>query len=173
MIYFWQRQKPKMCCTLLIRQQGAFCFVGGNIVKYKFKLEPPVKKICEWQLEQYPEEKRLLKETENDMINIRTLNYGGVRGGGNHFKRPTEENAIRIISAPCLRRMETSVNACDRVLETCDDIDRELIEILFWRKSKTATAAGMDVFLEKTAVYQRLNRILGAIAAETGFISGI
>lgn len=142
-------------------------------MKYKFHLAPPVKKICEWQLEQYPEEKRLLKETENDMINIRTLNYGGVRGGGNHFKRPTEENAIRIISAPCLRRMETSVNACERVLETCDDLDRELIRILFWRKSKTATAAGMEIYLQKSSVYQRLNRILGAIAAETGFINDI
>ena len=62
--------------------------------------------------------------------------------------------------------------ACDKVLSMLDPVDIELIRLLFWEKSKTATGAGMELYLQKSSVYQRLNKILGCLAAELGYLKG-
>lgn len=140
-------------------------------MRYKFNMPIAVKHIAEWQLEQYPEDQKELAAVKHDMIHLRTQTFDGIRGR-NRNTRPTEDNAIRILSAPYLMRLENGVAACDKVLSMLDPVDIEIIRLLFWEKSKTVDGAGQEVFLEKTAIYQRLNKILGCLAAELGYLKG-
>lgn len=140
-------------------------------MRYKFDMPIAVKRIAEWQLEQYPEDQKELAAVKHDMIHLRTQTFDGIRGR-NRNTRPTEDNAIRILSAPYLMRLENGVAACDKVLSMLDPVDIELIRLLFWEKSKNATGAGMEIYLQKSSVYQRLNKILGCLAVELGYLKG-
>ena len=93
----------------------------------------------------------------------------GVDGGESH--RTTEEIALRMVSSPYIRRLEITCEAIRRVLERLDDTDRKLIELVYWRREWTVEGAGLKIGLQKTAAYQRINKILGMIAYELGYVS--
>ena len=76
-----------------------------------------------------------------------------------------------MVSAPYIRRLEITVEAIERALKNFDSTDMKLIELVYWRKEYTAEGAGMIVGIQKTAVYQRLNKILGCVAYELGYVS--
>lgn len=141
-------------------------------MKYQFVLPPAVRKITEWQIEHFPEEKKQLEAMKNDMILLRTQDYEHISGSQRGFSRPTERNAIQILSVPYIRRMEIGVDACERVLARLDDRDMELLRTIFWKKSRNVTGAAMDIFLSRSQAYKRLNTILGGVAFELGYLKG-
>lgn len=141
-------------------------------MRYKFNLPPEIKATVEWQLRYYREDKRQLNEIKRDLIPSGVQGYSltaGVDGGD--ASRTTEDIAMKMISAPYIRRLEITIDAIDRALERMDDIDKKLIELVYWRKEYTPEGAGMVVGIAKTAVYQRINKILGLIAFELGYVS--
>ena len=141
-------------------------------MRYKFSLKPEIKSTVEWELSSYRDDKRQLEKVKRDMIPSPVQGYSltaGVDGG--EAKRTTEEVTMRVISAPYIRRLEISVEAIERALTRFDDIDMKLIDLIYWRKEYTPEGAGMIVGMQKSAVYQRLNKILGCVAFEMGYVS--
>jgi RinA family phage transcriptional activator len=141
-------------------------------MRYKFSLKPEIKSTVEWELSSYRDDKRQLEKVKRDLIPSPVQGYSltaGVDGG--EAKRTTEEVTMRVISAPYIRRLEISVEAIERALTRFDDIDMKLIDLIYWRKEYTPEGAGMIVGMQKSAVYQRLNKILGCVAFEMGYVS--
>ena len=141
-------------------------------MRYKFKLKPEIKSMVEWQLASYKEGKRTLEQAKVDMMPSTVQGYSltaGVDGG--EPKRTTEEVTVRIVSAPYIRRLEIEIDAIERAFRYFDPIDMRLIDLIYWHKGNTAEGAGMKVGIQKTATYQRLNKILGMIALEMGYIT--
>lgn len=141
-------------------------------MRYKFSLKPEIRATVEWELSSYRENKRQLEKAKRDMIPSGVQGYSltaGVDGGG--AKRSTEEVAMKMISAPYIYRLEHTVDAIGRALTYFDDIDMKLIELIYWRKEYTAEGAGMIVGISRSGVYLRLNKILGCVAFEMGYVS--
>lgn len=141
-------------------------------MRYKFTLKPQIKATVEWELSSYREDKRQLEKVKRDFIPSGVQGYSltaGVDGG--EAKRSTEDVAMKMISAPYIRRLEINVEAIERALARFDNLDMKLIELIYWRKEYTAEGAGMIVGIQKSAVYQRLNKILGCVAFEMGYVS--
>ena len=141
-------------------------------MRYKFSLKPEIKSTVEWELSSYRENKRQLEKAKRDLIPSGVQGYSltaGVDGGG--AKRTTEDVAMKMISAPYIYRLEFTVDAIERALTRFDKLDMKLIELIYWRKEYTAEGAGMIAGIQKTAVYQRLNKILGCVAFEMGYVS--
>jgi len=141
-------------------------------MRYKFSLPSEIKATVEWQLRYYREDKRQLNEIKRDMIQSGVQGYSltaGVDGG--EATRTTEDIAIKMVSAPYIRRLEITIEAIDRALELMDETDKKLIELVYWRNEYTPEGAGLIVGISRSAVYLRLNKILGLIAFELGYVS--
>lgn len=141
-------------------------------MRYKFSLKPEIKSTVEWELSSYRENKRQLEKAKRDMIPSGVQKYSltaGIDGGG--AKRSTEEVAMKMISAPYIYRLEFTVDAIERALRYFDEVDMKLIELIYWRREYTAEGAGMIVGISRSGVYLRLNKILGCVAFEMGYVS--
>ena len=141
-------------------------------MRYKFDLSPSIKSTVEWQLQYYPEDRRQLESMKRDMIPSAVPGYSltaGVSGGD--VKRTTEDISLKIIGSPYIRRLEITCDAIDRALKVFDDIDIKLIELIYWRREYTVEGAGMKIGLSRSAAYQRINKILGVLAYELGYVS--
>ena len=141
-------------------------------MRYKFNLERKIKATVEWQLENYREDKRQLEKIKRDLIPSTVQKYSltaGVDGG--EAKRTTEEIAVKVISSAYIMRLETNVEAIERAMKRFDGIDMKLIDLIYWKKEYTAEGAGMVIGITKSSVYQRLNKILGCVAFELGYVS--
>lgn len=139
-------------------------------MRYKYKLPTHVKETVEWHLEHYKEDKRQLELIKKEMLPSNTPNYGACGGGGSGVSNPTECAFFKIESNLYLANLERVCNAIDRALKKFDEIDMRLIKIIYWQRSHNALGAGVEIGLEKTSVYDRLNRILGVTALEIGLI---
>ena len=141
-------------------------------MRYKFSLKPEIKATVEWELSSYREIKRQLEKAKRDLIPSGVQGYSMTAGiDGGESKRSTEEVAMKMISAPYIYRLEFTVDAIERALKRFDRLDMKLIELIYWRKEYTAEGAGMIVGIQKSAVYQRLNKILGCVAFEMGYVA--
>ena len=141
-------------------------------MKYKFDLSPSIKNTVEWQLQYYKEDLRQLESMKKDAIPSTVQGYSltaGVDGG--EAKRTTEEITMQIIGSPYIRRLELTCDAIQRALKNFDNIDMRLIELVYWKREYTVEGAGMKIGLSKSAAYQRVNKILGVVAYELGYVS--
>ena len=141
-------------------------------MRYKFSLKPEIRSTVEWELSSYREDKRQLEKVKRDMIPSGVQKYSltaGVDGG--EAGRSTEEIAMKMVSAPYIYRLEHKVDAIGRALAYFDDLDMKLIELIYWRKEYTPEGAGMIVGVSRSGVYLRLNKILGCVAFEMGYVS--
>ncbi len=141
-------------------------------MKYKFDLSPSIKSTVEWQLQYYKEDLRQLESMKKDVIPSTVQGYSltaGVDGG--EAKRTTEEITMQIINSPYIRRLEMTCDAIQRALKIFEDVDMRLIELVYWKREYTVEGAGMKIGLSKSAAYQRVNKILGVVAYELGYVS--
>lgn len=141
-------------------------------MKYRFHIPPAVKTTVEWQLSSYRADKQQLERAKRDLMPSPVQGYSMTAGvDGGEAKRTTEEVAVRLMTAPYIRRLEIQIDAIERAFHHCDDMDMELINLVYWKKGITAEGAGLRVGIQKSATYQRLNKILGLIALEMGYIT--
>jgi len=141
-------------------------------MKYKFDLSPSIKNIVEWQLQYYQEDKRQLETMKIDLVPSAVQGYSltaGVDGG--EAKRTTEEITMQVINSPYIRRLEMTCDAIQRAIKNFDSTDMRLIELVYWKKEYTVEGAGMKIGLSRSSAYQRINKILGLIAYELGYVS--
>lgn len=141
-------------------------------MKYKFTIPSRTRNMIELLIEHYPIDKRELEHYKADMIPSPTQGYSltaGVDGG--ETGRTTEKVAMRIISSPYVRRLEINCAAIENALSAVDDIDRKLVDLIYWKKEYTVVGAGMKLGLSKTPTYNRLNKIIALVAYELGYVS--
>lgn len=140
--------------------------------KYKFSLSAPVKSYVEWQLEHYHEDKRQLEQYRLDLMPTATANYN-FNGGGRASEpgNPTERAALKMATNPYILATERSIRAIDAVLERCDETEKKLVELVYWRKSHTVFGAAMKVNYSTKTAYRHINSILCSIALELGLVS--
>lgn len=140
-------------------------------MRYKFDLSPAIKSTVEWQLQYYREDLRQLETYKRDLIPSGVQGYSPTAGvNGGEMTRKTEDIAFRLISSPYIRRLEITCEAIGRVLSKLDEVDLKLIELVYWRHEYTVEGAAMKIHISKTAAYQRINKILGAIAYALGYV---
>ena len=140
--------------------------------KYKFDLVPEVKTTVEWTLGRYHEDKRELEKYKNALIPSATPNYsaaGGTSKGGT--SNPTESIGIRMLTSPYILWTERNCAAVERVLGMLDETDKQLIELVYWKRTYGITGAGAKVGYAKTEAYTHVNNILGLLALEMGIVS--
>lgn len=140
-------------------------------MRYKFDLSPAIKSTVEWQLQYYREDLRQLETYKQDLIPSGVQGYSQTAGvSGGEVTRTTEDIASRLISSPYIRRLEITCEAIGRVLSKLDEVDLKLIELVYWRREYTVEGAAMKIHISKTAAYQRINKVLGAIAYALGYV---
>ena len=141
-------------------------------MRYKVSLPPPIKSLAEWQLENYRQDKKQLEQLEMDMIRHPIANYdyfSGSRGSPGE-NRPTENNAILILSAPYLQRIGMGVQAVEFALRGIEKTDLQLVTLVYWQKSKNVEGASMECNVSKSSAYRRINDILVRIAYGMGYL---
>ena len=140
--------------------------------KYKFDLAPAVKTTVEWVLGRYHEDKRELERYKTDLIPSATASYSvssGTSKGGT--SNPTESVGIRMVTSPYIFWTERNCTAVERVLSMLDDTDKELIDLVYWKRTYGIVGAGAKVGLGKTDAYKHINNILGLLALEMGIVN--
>jgi RinA family phage transcriptional activator len=137
---------------------------------YKFDLNPRIKSYVEWQLEHYHEDKKQLEEIKSAMMPQITTSYG-TGGHGNSISTPTEDAAMRMATNAYIQSTERSVRAIEHTLQRCDTTSRTLIDIVYWRRTMTVTGAATKCNLSPSGAYNRINKILTAVAFEMGLIN--
>lgn len=140
--------------------------------KYRFDLAPKVKGIVEWHLEHYHEDKAQLESLKNEMVPSPTQDYSltaGVSGG--RQGSPTENAGIKIATNSYILATERNIKAIDRALDRLDKVDKQLIDLVYWKKAYTIVGAGMKVGLAKSDAYKHVNYILGLVALEMGLVN--
>lgn len=137
--------------------------------KYKSSISPRVRGMVEWQLEHYREYKDEIQQYWADMIPSATPKYTDGKGGG-EVSRNAENTALRIASSPYLMQIERSCKAIEYVLKNTDDIDRKLVELVYWKQAYTVAGAAQILHISRSAAYRRKDRILYNIAAELGYV---
>ena len=94
----------------------------------------------EWQLEHYREYKDQIQQYWADMIPSATPKYTDGKGGG-EVSRNAENTALRIATSPYLMQIERSCKAIEYVLKNADNIDRKLVDLVYWKQAYTVTGA--------------------------------
>ena len=149
--------------------QGIRLQKGNKMPKYKSSISPRVRGMVEWQLEHYREYKDEIQQYWADMIPSATPKYTDGKGGG-EVSRNAENTALRIATSPYLMQIERSCKAIEYVLKNADDIDKKLVELVYWKQAYTVTGAAQCLHIGKTRAYERLNKMLLNIARELGYI---
>ena len=140
--------------------------------KYKFSLNPKIKGYIEWQLEHYLEDKKALEEYKRDLIASPVQGYsqtGGIRTGD--ISNPTERDGIKLATNPYILSVERTIKAIESALDQCDQTDKKLVDLVYWRRSHTIIGAGEQVGLKQNGAYKRINKNLVKIALEMGLIN--
>ena len=141
-------------------------------MRYKYSIPAGLRSTIVWHLEHYPEAKRQLDQYWKEQIPSPTQALSltaGVSGGEAH--RSTEDVVFRIVTSQYLRMLETTCRAIEIALNADDEITRQIVNLVYWKRQYTAEGAGMKLHLSKTAVYNRLNKLMARIALEMGYVS--
>lgn len=140
------------------------------MTKYKSSISLRVRGMVEWQLEHYREYKSEIQRYWDDMIPSPTPKYTD-GAGGSEISRNAENTALRIASSPYILQTERSVKAIEYVLKNADDIDRKLVDLVYWKQAYTVAGAAQVLHMNTVTAYRHINGILLKIALEMGYVS--
>lgn len=135
------------------------------------KLPLDIKNITKHYLCHIDEMKKQLSRYKLDMIPSPVPSYSGMPGSSDPESRPTEKLAVKISTDAYVLHCQRMIDAYDRMYEKQDEINRELIKLVFTKKEKTVEGASMELHLSKTAGYDRIRNILWCFAVEAGFVN--
>jgi len=153
------------------------------MARYKFSLSPHVRRMAEWDLEHYYENKKSLEQYKADILPSFTQRYSRDTGktktqGVNpsfiktgEISKPTEDSGIKLATSQYILHVEQCIKAVEKALEHCDDTDIKLIDLVYWKQTYTISGAAQKVSLTKSPAYTRINGILCFIALELGYVN--
>lgn len=140
--------------------------------KNKYYLPRKVKDHVVFELENYHKNKREIERCRLDLMPSTIANYNFTGGGrSSEPGNPTERAAIRMVTNLYILTTERSVQAIDEVLDACDDLDKSLIDMVYWKKTFTVYGAGLKVNLSRRAAYDHISKILYTIACKVGWVN--
>ena len=134
------------------------------------KLDTRVRGYVEYHLENYERRKKELSEYRAALMPSMTPGYSSACGSGKGKSRPTEKLGVRLAEDPYILEQLRIIDAIERVLSMLSPEDRQLIELVYFRKSHNITGAAMAVYMGKTMAYERVGLILWALARELGLV---
>ncbi len=140
------------------------------MTKYKSSISPRVRGMVEWQLEHYREYKGEIQRYWDDMIPSATPKYTDGTGGG-EVSRNAENTALHIALSPYIVQTERSCKAIEYVLKNADDLDRKLVDLVYWKQAYTVNGAAQILHVNQSTAYRHINDILLKIALELGYVS--
>lgn len=136
-----------------------------------FTIAVQIRHWIEYQIEYYPENKRILETMKTDMIPSQITQYGYREGGGfDSERRPTEDVAIRIINDRYIHQLELTVSAIGSVYDSLSAEDKELIRLRYWSGELTPEGIALKLNLGIATFYRRLNAILMEVGRRLGYI---
>lgn len=138
--------------------------------KPKPVLSSPVRNFIEWRIEHYREDRHELAAARAALMPSGVPDYGGT-GGGGAAASTTETAALRLVTNAYLINLERTINAIDRVLQTSEKIDIDLITLVYWKRSHTVQGAGLALGLSKSAAYNHIDALLYRVALELGIVA--
>lgn len=141
----------------------------GVVRKQKTKLDSRISGCVKWQLERYWLDKKSVEQYWKDNIPSPTPAYTDGKAAGN-AGRKTENTALHIGSMEYVTRVERSCKAIERVLKTLDEMDTELIRMVYWKSYKVERAA-QELHMSKATAHRHINAVLFDIAVEMGYIT--
>jgi len=156
------------------------------MARYTFTLSKEIKGMAEWNLEHYHDNKKSLEQYKNDLVPSITQKYAYEKGKkdneltpglnpalikGTEASRPTENAGMLIATSPYILHTERSVEAVERALLRCDDTEKKLVDLVYWKRSHTIIGAGMRINLSRSSAYRAINNILCYIAVEMGYVT--
>lgn len=138
----------------------------------RFSLNPKIKGYVEWQLEHYHEDKKQLEQHKKDLIPSTTSNYSLTAGcSSGTTSNLTEKTAIKLATNPYILSMERSIKAVEVALSRCDETDKQLIDLVYWRRIYTIEGASIKANVSRRTAYRKINNVLCRIALEMGLIN--
>lgn len=139
--------------------------------KYNYAIEPDIRQFIEYQLRYFHENKRQLESLKTDLIPSAIPKYGPQSGGFDPEQRPTEDTAVKIATDAYIRQLEFTVSAIDSVLHILPEEDVELIRLKYWDGKLTPEGIALALSVDRSTMYDRLNKILVEIARRLGYIN--
>lgn len=121
--------------------------------------DPRLKRFLRWQLERYPANRR---EAEWRRARLEAVRAAAPENGA-FLGALTERYALE---------QERSVRAVGEVWRRLSREDRELVELVCWRKSHSVEGAAERLHLSRSTAYRRLDRVLEEIGGELGLLPG-
>lgn len=130
------------------------------------KLDTRVKGFVEYQLENYERRKKALTEYRASLSPSMIRSYSGAGSGRNRKSRPTEALGMKLAEDNYIVEQLRILEGIDRVLSRLAREDRQLVELVYFRKTHNITGAAMAVYMGKTMAYEHIGLILWALARE-------
>jgi len=132
-------------------------------------LSSPLRNYIEWRVEHYREDRHKLAAARDALMPSGVPDYGGT-GGGSGTASTTEAAALRLVTNAYIVNLERTINAIERVLQTSEKIDIDLITLVYWKRSHTIPGAGLALGLSTATAYRHIDAFLCRVAKELGLI---
>lgn len=116
-------------------------------------------------LSDYPLLKKWMRDNRAAMMPSSVPNYDSSPVMAGEESRPTESLAIKIISDRTLAMWEWKVQAVDNTISKLDDIDLQIVKLVFWDSpQKTYAEAGEIISMTPQGIKYRVDNIIALLA---------
>lgn len=134
-------------------------------------LRRDIRAYVETELKDYRDTIKAIEEDRN-LIILSSPVHDNNGGKGYDVANPTLHKTIQLMTNKRLRRMEQTVEAIERVLESLPEEKYRLIELKYWTKPQRLTDIGiaMELGCSRRTLYNWIDEIITTIAKEIGLI---
>jgi len=138
----------------------------------KDKLKLAIRRYIESELKDYKETKELLENALTDVIERSPLpEEGSYINSRNNVSKPTERNAVLLLTNKRIQQMEKTVNAISKVLNMLDKEKYRFVELRWWECELTPIGIAKEMHMHEQTVYNWQRDIIKLIAVEMGLIN--
>ena len=139
-------------------------------MKYKKQLPKEVKRIAEYHLRFYQQNKKELQRYQLDSIPSATPSYAAAVGGHDPESRPAERVALKLATDRYIFQLEQSIAIVEDVLSRLTRADAFLVHHVYWMHDLTVSGAANKMHMDTSTAYEHLNNILFEIAMQLGYV---
>lgn len=137
----------------------------------KYYLPRKVRQYVEWQLEHYHSDRKALADYRSAYYPNGVANYEPSGAAKTGTSDPTAQAAVSLTTSAYIATTERSLAAIERALNRCDDTDKQLVTLVYWKRTHTVDGAAVEAHIDRSRAYRRVNKVLYDIAMETGAIN--
>ena len=139
-------------------------------MKYRKQLPKEIKRIAEYHLRFYQQNKKELARYQRDMIPSSTPAYAAAAGGHESESRPAERVALKLATDRYIFQLEQSIAIIEDVVSKLSRADAFLVQHVYWTRDLTVTGAANKMHMDRSTAYEHLNDILYDVATMLGYV---